>query len=230
MIKNKKTNIFSIFIVALIFVSTIMATSLVSAATPEDISMKKIPDVTQYTCAKLPQLEYNTTYQTILYIQGPAPNKTIYTVNTNMTSLGGFYYNYDGFCSTSQLGTYIVNGISDLGTWSYTFEVITMGTDDTAYLTIFIILTCIAFLFLYAAFIIKSEYLAFIAGVVFLVTGMFVIINGMANVNNLYTQTIGYVFLGVGLLFVLATGISIADENGLFDKLGVTGYKDDDDF
>lgn len=85
-------------------------------------TIETLPKVTQNTCVDLPQLEFNSTYQTISYIQGPAPNKTMFNISSNMISQGNFYYTYR-FCNTSEIGSYLVNGRSDLGVWSYNFPV-----------------------------------------------------------------------------------------------------------
>lgn len=85
-------------------------------------TVQTLPPVTQNTCVNLPQSEYNSTYQYISYIQGPAPRKYMYNISSNMTNLGNYYYIYN-FCNTSEVGSYIVNGISNLGNWNYDFPV-----------------------------------------------------------------------------------------------------------
>lgn len=174
-----------------------------------------LPSVIQGNCAELPQQEFNTTYQTLTYVQGPAPAKTLYTINTNMTDKGGDYYIYN-FCNTSSVGTYVVNGYSDLSTWTYTFDVIPMGSTNNSAFTVFIILSIVAFLVLIVSILMKNHYIVFIAGAIFIVAGMMPLIYGISDVNNLYTQTVGYIFIGLGLFFVLASAYSMVDSESIF--------------
>jgi hypothetical protein len=58
-----------------------------------------------------------------------------------------YSYNYT-YCNTTQTGTYIVNGCSNLGCWNYNFEVNALGTNLTnSQALLYILMFFIAFLF-----------------------------------------------------------------------------------
>jgi len=94
--------------------------------------VQSIPPVKLNECVNLPQIVSNSTQQNITIIQ--SPNKTLYIINAEMTSLGGGYYNYS-FCQNIELGNWIVNGIGDddgeLIIWNYDYWVTPDGTIPT---------------------------------------------------------------------------------------------------
>lgn len=55
------------------------------------------------------------------------------------------------------------------------------------------------------AFIFKNEYIGLIAGILFIVTGMYFLIYGLSIFQNLYTQALGYTALGLGLIISFAS-------------------------
>ena len=115
-----------------------------------------LPPVKTETCVNLPQSYANSTFQNITLIQ--LPDKTFISVNKNMQSNAGGFYNYT-FCNTSQNGEYIVNGIGDIDgtyqTWNYKFEVNPFGkvfTSSQAILYFLIFIVSLIFLFAFLAF------------------------------------------------------------------------------
>lgn len=117
-----------------------------------------IAPVKQGQCALLPQLELNSSYQNLTAIQ--LPNKTINLIGLNMTKYG-YYYTYN-FCGTNDLGSYVVNGCSDLSCWSFDFEVNSTGQETTIfqgliYILALAILTGIFFLGGWGSFAIPSQ-------------------------------------------------------------------------
>jgi len=130
-------------ILLLAFVLSFMLINNVSAITT-------LSEGKQESCIVLPQSYANSTYQNITFIQ--FPDKTTIEINSYMTKVGS-YFNYT-FCNTSQLGTYIVNGIGDYDgvdeTWAYDFSITPTGksfstVDISVY--IFFLLVCLAISF-----------------------------------------------------------------------------------
>jgi hypothetical protein len=154
-------------------------------------------------CIQLLQSAVNSTYSNITTIS--LPNKTeILSLNKAMTK-DGTVYNYS-FCSTSQAGQYIVNGITDIDgvttNWAYDFNV----RSDTN-LTLLIILISLAVIFFIATLIVNEEFFVYISGVLFLVSGTYIMINGIDIVNDWYSRAISYVLIGIGFLFTLGAYI-----------------------
>lgn len=75
-------------------------------------------------CIHLPQIEKNSSFQNITFIQ--YPNKSLDIINSNMVKDGYSYYYV--YCNTNQTGIYIVNGCSDISCWAYTFEITPNGS------------------------------------------------------------------------------------------------------
>ena len=143
------------------------------------------------------------------------PNNDVIVNNKNMT-YGGAYFEYIipdsgnlsvGFYKCDMICT---NG-GYSGTESFYIEIITGGN-----ISLFIILAIASILILIFAIAMQNEYLGFISGALFIVTGLYSIIYGVAGLANMYTDAIGYVALGLGIMFLAAAGYSAAAGSGLF--------------
>lgn len=110
---------------AIVLVSIVM----LAFAHSVDATIQTLPPVKQRQCVNLPQLELNSTFQNITALQ--KPDKTLELRGVLMTKSGSFY-NYS-FCNTSILGTYVVNGCSDITCWAYDFEVNSTGAFTTTF-------------------------------------------------------------------------------------------------
>lgn len=131
-----------------------------------------------------------------------------YTLPTGNYTIG--LYKNDMVCTQS--------GIS--GAQTFYFEIITGGN-----LGLFIVLAISSVLMLGVAIVMKNEYVGFVSGALFIMTGLFAIIYGVGNLSNLYTDSIGYVSLGLGIMFLVAAGYSAAEGSGLFSG-DEGGYED----
>ena len=111
--------------------------------------------------------------------------------------------------NTSALGTYNVLGHCKSGTqfqsWSYSFDVTTTG-DGNAMIFIILFLLISFGLFMMGMYL-HNEYLIFISGTGLIVTGMYIMIYGLGNLQNLYTRMIAFITLGLGLFFAIAASI-----------------------
>jgi len=89
------------------------------------------------------------------------------------------------------------------------FEITPSGEDRDYGIFIAMIL-CSFGLLVFASYS-KSYYLGFMTGGLFLMTGIYVLIYGIGNLANNYTEAIGFVSLGLGIIFTVASGYSAID-------------------
>ena len=177
---------------------------------PSDAEVQTLGTVSIGNCVDLPQSYYNSTYSNITSIQ--YPNKTIIEMNISMQKRGKGYYVYR-FCNTTQLGEYIVNTITDVdGIFtraSYNFYV-----GNSIFLTLIILIG--GFVILSLAIFLKSEWYGFISGNLFLMAGIQILIYGLGFSNDLYSQTVGYTSLTLGLclMFISIFELFISYDGG----------------
>lgn len=149
-------------------------------------------------CIILKQTCSNCTYNNITSIL--YPNSSLAVVNVAMTK-SGTEYNYT-FCNTTELGNYIVNGFGDLNgvvtVWAYDFNITTTGKGDGNVLPLFLLLGAII-IFITASFI-KNEYIGLLAGFLFIVSGIYMMIYGLGIFADMYTRAIAFISLGIGLM------------------------------
>jgi hypothetical protein len=63
------------------------------------------------------------------------------------------------------------------------------------------------------------------AGILFIIFGIYTIVYGLGFVSDFYTQAIGYVTIGMGLFIFLASAYSAINDTGV----NLFGKKEDDD-
>lgn len=155
------------------------------------------------------------------------PNATLLINNKQMTNQISFY-NYTLPSSTS-LGPYLCSatccdaGRCGTGT-DCDFVITPTGGDRINSLGIFIILILASIAVLGMALAFQNGYVGFIAGCLFLVTGVYVMIYGLGNLSDTWTQSVSYVILGMGLIFCVSAGIQIIGDTGF----GISPNGDDD--
>jgi len=110
---------------------------------------------------------------------------------------------------------YCTNGVLS-NTETFTLEV--NGTGDDRGNGLFIILAICSLLVIGLAVIAENEYIGFMGGTLFIITGMYALIYGIGNVANMYTQAVAYVSIGLGFLFLIAAGYKAADGNVSFSS------------
>lgn len=115
--------------------------------------------------------------------------------------------------------TQVCTDLGKSGSQTFYFDVTATGKSDSSNIMIFIILLVISALLLLAALLTGNEYLGFISGVVFILTGIFVIIYGIGNWSSFYTDGVGIVILGLGLIFLLAAAYGAITSNNVFMKV-----------
>jgi len=189
----------------------LLALLILPVATAEVQTLKPAK---QNSCINLPQEYANATWSNITVIQ--FPDQTIIQINSPMTSLGGGYFNYT-FCNTSQLGDYIVNGISDVDgiatSWVYDFPVNATGRPEPS--GILIVFFVIGFLTIMGLLIylliysfghaIKKDFdmidLSFLLGIYFVLISFFLLqrqyLGSVVMDSILYPVVIGGAFINV---------------------------------
>jgi len=199
------------FLVAIMFIMFTQLT-FVSAET-QTLGVFKQGD-----CIELIQICSNCSYNNISSVLYPNSTKALGEVAMIKTGTNFVYT----FCNTSMLGQYIVNGYGDVEglvtVWAYDFKVTTTGNNNNNTIPLFLALG--GFIILVLAFALKNNYLGFMSGVLFIILGIYVIIYGLGFISDLYTMTIGYVSIGMGLFIFLASAYSAINETGvnLFGK------------
>lgn len=167
---------------------------------PLVLGIESLPNSRAGDCINLPQI-CNCTYVNLTSIT--YPNQTKIIINQPMTKIGQeFNYTY---CLDSQtLGEYTIttcgddNGVHQCK--PYTALVSTRGINSLFFL---IFIYSLAIVFFIATLIVDEEFLVYISGVLFLVGGIYIMINGLDNISDWYTRTISYVSLGIGILFTI---------------------------
>jgi len=103
---------------------------------------------------------------------------------------------------------YCTNGVIG-NTETFTMEI--NGTGDDRGNGLFIILALSSLLVIGLAVIAENEYIGFMGGALFIITGVYSLIYGIGNLANMYTQAIAFVSIGLGFLFLIAAGYKAAD-------------------
>lgn len=178
------------FVIILCFL--MLALPMVSAEINEYGSIKQNQCITlKQTCASCTYVNFSLTY----------PNSTVAFSNAMGVKSGGALWTYD-FCDTSDFGRYDVGGHGDIDGKDTGFSVLWFEVNNTN-LTFFIILLSLAILFFVATLIVNEEFFVYISGVLFIIIGIYTMINGIDIINDWYSRAISYVCLGLGFLFTV---------------------------
>jgi hypothetical protein len=185
----------------LIFILTFMLLfSFVSATNIEQQPVK----INQNQKIVLNQVCANSTYSNITsgFIDGT--NIQLITTATAMIELSDNTYSYN-WTNTTIPGKYYFYGICDENgeqkVWGLSYEV----KSSSNYF--FILLICLASLFFIATLFVNEEFFVYISGVLYLVAGIYSMINGIDIVNDWYSRAISYVLIGIGFLFTIGAYI-----------------------
>jgi hypothetical protein len=156
----------------------------------------------------------NSTWSNITRIT--YPNSTFALNTQTAMTKNGFNYNYS-FSNTNTLGEYSVYGACDedgVNTpWYSSFNITTTGQESDN--TILLFLALGGFIILIFAFVLKNNYLGFMAGVLFIIFGIFALVYGLGIISDFYTSAIGYVSLGLGLFIFLTSAYSAISDTGI---------------
>jgi hypothetical protein len=139
------------------------------------------------------------------------PNNLILLNGITMIRNGAIFEINLTAAQTSVLGEYQFNVACVDGSRSGSrfLKFYSTPTGDGRGVGLFLILAFVSFILFITAVVLKNEYLGFISGSLFLMTGIYTMIYGISTLNDLYTRTISYIFLAVGILGVLVSGIEL---------------------
>ena len=166
--------------------------SLVSAETYK----QNTPIDLKFTCTLNNAIPSASTTYNITIVN---PDGTTLVNNQKATPQGQGAFNYT--ITPIQIGTYKVLQFCYDSPYSYsnTEEIEIKSTS----LTFLIFIYALAVIFFISTLIVDEEFLVYISGVLFLVGGVYIMINGLEDVNDLYSRTISFVSIGIGFLFTV---------------------------
>ena len=184
-------NILSILAVVLVLCTMQVSATLGTFPQGSCVSLKAFPEAV------------NATLSTV-----STPDSIIAISNKSMTQTAETYVY--SFCNTTQFGRYIYDYYDSAGN-KYVNDFY-IGDEYGFWITL--ILGISAILLLAIGVFIRNEYIGLISGLLFLTLGVYGIINGFGYVNNVYTQSIAYTALGLGLIFFVSAIWEIIDFGG----------------
>ena len=199
-------------------------------ALASDNQIGNIGEIEQYTAISLPQGGSNGTnsWDNCNITSIIDPEKIVILGMVEMTKIDMvFNYTLNEY-NTSKLGTYIVNtmcydGVNMLP-GSYTFDVTTTGSSDNTKTILLVI--GMALIMIILAFAFDSEYFAWPSGALFLISGLYVILNGFGSTQNLYSDGVGWVCLGLGLTILFASAFHYT--GGMLSAFGIEEKEKDE--
>jgi len=207
-------------------IMTILVGTMVSAA--DSSTIQKLPqEVTQGQSIDLPQGGSNGTdawtYCNITRLIDP--DHDVLLTNLVMTK-NGYSFNYilNG-AYTQDIGAYTVETICGDGinvkSGIYSFEVTTTGASTGNSLWMALLLIIISLVLFMVALYADNQYIGFITGISFVVSGMYVMIYGFGGLADLYTRTIAIVILAFGMIvFFISAFHEYGDSNSLANYFG----------
>jgi len=88
---------------------------------------------------------------------------------------------------------------------------ITPTGDNQSVPTLFLILGIASIITLVFGMWLQNEYIGFISGALFIITGIYSMIYGIGNLADLYTRTISFSCMGLGFIFEIAAGYKVVE-------------------
>ncbi len=135
------------------------------------------------------------------------PDLNVVVLNSPMTK-NDTIYNYT-FSSTDLLGAYEYNvycsNLTLSGNQEEVLKVTTTGREPNMMITILLLL-CSLGLFVLALYM-KNHAMGFISGILFLISGTYLMIYGFGDLADMYTRAIAYVIIAFGSFIVLISSI-----------------------
>jgi hypothetical protein len=133
------------------------------------------------------------------------PDSTILIIDENMTKNGStFLFEFN---QTQLLGEYIYNTVYGNWTAPVSFEI------ESSNLILLLFLLGLASLFFIATLVVNEEFFVYISGVLFLISGLYIMMYGIDIINDDWSRAISFVTIGLGLLFTVGAYIFNSYEN-----------------
>jgi hypothetical protein len=139
------------------------------------------------------------------------PNNLILLNGITMTRNGAMFEINLTAAQTSVLGEYQFNVACVDGSRSGSrfLKFYSTPTGDGRGLGLFLILAFASLITFVTAVTLRNEYLGFISGSLFIVAGVYTMIYGISNLADVYTRSMSYIFLAIGVFSVLVSGIEL---------------------
>jgi len=136
------------------------------------------------------------------------PNGTSIITDEVMTNQI-YFHNYT--TSVEEVGDYYAQiTCIDAGENGFeTFIFKATPTGDSRELNYFIFLAIGAVVVLGIGYLLENEYIGFLAGILFLITGIYSMIYGISDLADTYTRAVALVSIGLGLIFTIASAYSM---------------------
>lgn len=159
------------------------------------------------------------------------PNSADLITNVVMTKrTSDFNYTLSGAYTTT-LGIYYVSGYctdaTSMKNWYYSFTVSPAGGPENN-TTIFLMLAISALIILLLSFMMHNYIFAFISGLLFLGSGVYVMIFGVSAIANQYTQILSMVIIGLGAIISVVSALEFVKEMAGEGSYGYGGFDDDE--
>lgn len=105
------------------------------------------------------------------------------------------------------------------GFYNHDVQVVTAQTTNQT-LTLFLVLLLSAIVFFLGGYLLDQDWLVFLSGILWIITGMYGMIYGISNMTNLYTRAISGVVIAIGIVLVVAGifNISKGGSNSDFEE------------
>lgn len=165
----------------------------------------------QYQCVNLIQDCSNCSYVNLTFVQ--YPNSTYSLLTEAVMTKNGTIYTYN-YCLTSALGDYKYGTKGDLDgtitTQPIRFTITTTGSSKIAILPLILLIA--GYLLLVLGLWQKEYILGFASGTLLVISGVYFLIYGLGLFNDLYTKTIAYVSLFIGLIVSFASAYEFLPE------------------
>jgi hypothetical protein len=95
------------------------------------------------------------------------------------------------------------------GFYNHDVTVVTAQTTNQS-LTLFLVLLLSSIVFFIGGYILDQDWLVFLSGILWVITGIYSMIYGISNMTNLYTRAIAGVTLVIGIVLIIASILNIS--------------------
>ncbi len=141
------------------------------------------------------------------------PNSTIISIAENMTK-SGIDYNYTFYVLALGEYQYSVFGDKDgiLAGENFCFEVTPSGQSGSSNQVFYLLFFAIAYGVGFTGFFRKNEMVSFLGGILMIILGLYVILNGVIIYRDVLTKTLSYVTLALGSIFMLVPAVETIED------------------
>lgn len=135
------------------------------------------------------------------------PNGSTWINNQVMTNNNGLFQYTIAGSNTQVIGTYdtVAQCFTSLVSGKTTFPVLITPTGDSRSFSLMLILAIGALILLILGLYFHDSTMILISGLLFLVAGVYTMIYGFNDMNDLYTKSIALIAIGLGAYFTIAS-------------------------